>query len=82
MTLGHKLELPEGCKDSVLSAGKCKVRLTNLEKLFWPETGITKRESLKNAPGRLRKVGDLWKPLLAGSGGFDLQSLLKRLNAA
>lgn len=31
---------------------------------------------LDNVPARLREVGDLWKPLLAPRGRFDLQTLL------
>ena len=30
-----------------LAAGRCKVRLTNLNKVFWPELGLTKRTLLQ-----------------------------------
>jgi bifunctional non-homologous end joining protein LigD len=31
---------------------------------------------IDNVPARVRKVGDLWKPLLARSGRFDLSKYL------
>ena len=32
--------------------------------------------TLKNVPGRLKERGDLWKPLLAARGRFDLRKYL------
>jgi bifunctional non-homologous end joining protein LigD len=32
--------------------------------------------TLANVPGRLRRTGDLWAPLLAAEGRFDLRPLL------
>ena len=31
---------------------------------------------IRNVPGRVRKLGDLWKPLLAARGRFDLERVL------
>ena len=31
---------------------------------------------IDNVPARLRKLGDLWKPLLAKRGRFDLATVL------
>jgi len=31
---------------------------------------------IDNVPARLKKLGDLWKPLLASRGRFQLQTLL------
>jgi bifunctional non-homologous end joining protein LigD len=31
---------------------------------------------IDNVPARLRRIGDLWKPLLAKSGRFDLERVL------
>jgi bifunctional non-homologous end joining protein LigD len=40
------------------------------------EKGITIEQfHLKNAAARIRKVGDLWKPLLAKNGRFDLSKV-------
>jgi len=32
--------------------------------------------SMLNVPARVRKIGDLWKPLLAARGRFDLRKYL------
>jgi bifunctional non-homologous end joining protein LigD len=32
--------------------------------------------TIKNVPARVRKIGDLWKPLLAARGRFDLKKFL------
>jgi bifunctional non-homologous end joining protein LigD len=41
------------------------------------ERGIhTEKFHLRNVPGRIRVVGDLWKPLLAKRGRFDLGAYL------
>jgi bifunctional non-homologous end joining protein LigD len=45
--LEKKLKLPKDQPDVVLSIGGNKVRLTNLQKLFWPEDGITKGDLLQ-----------------------------------
>lgn len=39
--------IPSGHDDLELSFGKRSVRLTNLNKLFWPQLGITKRDLLQ-----------------------------------
>lgn len=39
--------LPSGESDIEITVGRKKVRLTNLEKPFWPELGITKRDLLQ-----------------------------------
>ena len=47
--------------------------------LSWAEvgTGVAMRDfTIHNVPTRLREVGDLWKPLLAKSGRFKLESVL------
>jgi bifunctional non-homologous end joining protein LigD len=31
---------------------------------------------MDNVPARLRKIGDLWEPLLARSGRFKLEKML------
>jgi bifunctional non-homologous end joining protein LigD len=41
------LEIPRGCKDCEVAVGRRTVRLTNLDKPFWPELGITKRDLLQ-----------------------------------
>ncbi len=41
------VEIPRGLKVWDLQAGHRRVRLTNLDKLFWPELGITKRDLLQ-----------------------------------
>ena len=43
----HGLEIPTGVKEVELEIGRRKVRLTNLEKIFWPQLGITKRDLLQ-----------------------------------
>lgn len=42
-----RLVLPTGRTDLELTVGRKKLRLTNLEKQFWPELHITKRELLQ-----------------------------------
>ena len=39
--------IPSGVTNTELALGSRKVRLTNLDKLFWPELGITKRALLQ-----------------------------------
>jgi bifunctional non-homologous end joining protein LigD len=39
--------IPKSVKETEFQAGKHAVRLTNLDKLFWPELKITKRELLQ-----------------------------------
>lgn len=39
------------------------------------------RFTLLDVPGRLAEIGDLWKPLLAKRGRFDLAPLAKKLHA-
>ena len=40
------LRIPAG-KDALVAIGDREVRLTNLDKPFWPELGITKRDLLQ-----------------------------------
>src|SRR5437764_15140775 len=41
------------------------------------EAGITIEQfHLRNAPNRIAKLGDLWKPLLAKRGRFQLENVL------
>jgi bifunctional non-homologous end joining protein LigD len=40
-------EIPQGVRDIELDFGGPVVKLTNLDKLFWPELGITKRDLLQ-----------------------------------
>ena len=41
------------------------------------ERGITIEDfHLGNVPARVKKLGDLWKPLLAARGRFDLERVL------
>src|SRR5438552_3890729 len=42
-----RLAIPAGVSDTELVFGSRKVRLTNLNKVFWPETGATKRDLLQ-----------------------------------
>ncbi len=44
---GHRIEIPSGVNGADLLVMGKTVRLTNLDKLFWPELGITKRELLQ-----------------------------------
>ncbi|MEJ7606953.1 MAG: non-homologous end-joining DNA ligase [Bryobacteraceae bacterium] len=44
--MSEPFEIPQGNEAEVL-AGRRSVRLTNLEKLFWPELNITKRDLLQ-----------------------------------
>jgi bifunctional non-homologous end joining protein LigD len=41
------MKIPEGVKEAEVEIGERTVRLTNLEKLFWPEMKITKRDLLQ-----------------------------------
>jgi bifunctional non-homologous end joining protein LigD len=45
--LKRNLKLPKDQSDVVLSIGGSEVRLTNLQKPFWPEEGITKGDLLQ-----------------------------------
>jgi len=42
-----RLEIPKNQKEADLRVGRYKVKLTNLQKLFWPKPGITKRDLLQ-----------------------------------
>ena len=47
--------------------------------LAWEEVegGVTLSDfTIANVPARVRKLGDLWKPLLAARGRFDLESVM------
>ena len=46
-TIAPSLEIPSGVNEAELTLGQCKVRLTNLKKMFWPELGLTKRDLLQ-----------------------------------
>src|SRR5258705_13656818 len=39
--------IPEGKSDAELRLGRHAVQLTNLDKVFWPELGLTKRDLLQ-----------------------------------
>ena len=39
--------IPDGVHDTELAVGGRRVRLTNLPKVFWPESGLTKRDLLQ-----------------------------------
>ena len=41
------IEIPDGVNEGEVRAGKRTVRLTNLEKPFWPELGLRKRDLLQ-----------------------------------
>jgi len=41
------IEIPGGEKNALLEVGKRQVRLTHLEKAFWPDLGISKRDLLQ-----------------------------------
>lgn len=41
------MTIPEGVREAELEIGNRKVRLTNLDKLFWPDLNITKRDLLQ-----------------------------------
>lgn len=43
----HPLEIPRGRSSAEVQIGGRKVALTNLEKVFWPDAGITKRDLLQ-----------------------------------
>ena len=47
MTPAHQPILPSGRKNAEIQAGAHTVRLTNLDRLFWPDLGITKRGLLE-----------------------------------
>src|SRR3954447_2432481 len=44
---GRSIEIPVGVKEVELSVGRRQVRLTNLQKVYWPRTGATKRDLLQ-----------------------------------
>lgn len=41
------MQIPEGVRQAEVQAGRRTVRLTNLDKIFWPREGITKRDLLE-----------------------------------
>jgi bifunctional non-homologous end joining protein LigD len=41
------VDIPRDCRQIEVEAGRRKVRLTNLKKVFWPESGLTKRDLLQ-----------------------------------
>lgn len=45
--LSHGFELPRDVEEFVLKAGADGIRLTNLQKVFWPAEGYTKRDLLQ-----------------------------------
>jgi bifunctional non-homologous end joining protein LigD len=42
-----RVRIPRGRENAVLQIGRRSVQLTNLEKVFWPELGLTKRNLLQ-----------------------------------
>src|SRR4051812_25385924 len=44
---GSKVQIPEGEAQSVLRIEGNSVTLTNLNKVFWPDSGVTKRDLLR-----------------------------------
>jgi bifunctional non-homologous end joining protein LigD len=42
-----RVRIPRGRESTVLRIGRRSVQLTNLEKVFWPELGLTKRDLLQ-----------------------------------
>jgi len=42
-----RIRLPQGENEIELTLGRKKLRLTNLDKVFWPDPGITKRDLLQ-----------------------------------
>lgn len=47
MRRGEPLHLPSSGRDLLLRSGKRALKLTNLDKLFFPEAGVTKRDLLQ-----------------------------------
>jgi bifunctional non-homologous end joining protein LigD len=43
----HKIEIPRGVDDATLSVDGGEVKLTHLQKIFWPALGLTKRDLLQ-----------------------------------
>src|SRR5690348_9618402 len=43
----NTFEIPRNVSEAELDVGGGKVHLTNLEKIFWPELGLTKRDLLQ-----------------------------------
>ena len=42
-----RLQIPQGVNDCELRIGRCALRLTNLNKVFWSQLGLTKRDLLQ-----------------------------------
>jgi bifunctional non-homologous end joining protein LigD len=42
-----RVRIPHGQENAVLRLGRRSIQLTNLEKVFWPELGLTKRDLLQ-----------------------------------
>jgi bifunctional non-homologous end joining protein LigD len=45
--MAARVRIPHGRENTVLQLGRRAVQLTNLEKIFWPELGLTKRDLLQ-----------------------------------
>lgn len=56
------VEIPKAGKQCDVAVGRRKVRLTNLDKVFWPDEGITKRDLLQY----YADVSDVLIPHLCG----------------
>jgi len=44
---GRSVEIPNRLKEAEITIGRRTVRLTNLQKVFWPRLGLTKRDLLQ-----------------------------------
>ncbi len=61
----------EGKETIELRVGGRKESLTNLQKPFWPDLGISKGDLLQYG-----RIGDLWQPMLAETGRASLENFL------
>ena len=84
------IEIPPDVDSCDIKYGTKKVTLTNLKKIFWPNSGKTKRDlllyyvaispallphSTDRLPARVEQFGDLFKPVLRQRSRCRLESL-------